>query len=57
MHYNVGKGHLNIVPTDWQFFIYYYVMYFNMFSSKRIIFKTWVEPLVESDIAKINGEW
>lgn len=45
------------VPTDWQIYLYYYVMYLNMFSSKRIVVKSWVEQLEERDIEKINGMW
>lgn len=40
--YNVNNNHHDQVPTDWQFFVYYYVMYLNMFSSKRIVIKSWV---------------
>jgi hypothetical protein len=32
-------------------------MYPNLFSSKRILIKTWVQELEESDKGRINDEW
>ena len=55
--YNVGGNHHDQVPTDWQFFIYYYVMYVNFLSSKRITIKSWVEQFEESDVEKIDKWW
>lgn len=57
INYNAWVNLHDQVPTDWQFYLYYYVMYLNMFSSKRILIKTWVEHLEERDIEKINGIW
>lgn len=45
------------VPTDWQFFLFYYVMYLDVFSSKRILVKTWVEELDASDEQNIENMW
>ena len=53
----MGQNHHDQVPTDWQVYFFYYVMYLNFLSSKRILIKTWVEPLTPDDMDKVNGIW